>query len=296
MPRTQPSTAAEWAAAVPQLESLLPRVATLSHHEQFHARLLTSGLLGSHPWTSPTSTRDGVEQRAGDHRHTADSSLGRARRRSLVVCGARHARSRTAVCWRGPCVPPSWSPPISPRCVRGTIPAGQLRLGRGAVAGGEEVGEEVRLNMPSVDGRLGDGGRDQQEWLSGERFLIGRKRRQSSFLTRRDRFRNEFLRRVVPWDKTSDSWNSFRTTSSSQSHRVFSIASQSARQLLSECMASHLRHKDVDLEYGSGLQSSSGRILLQSLPGTERCWPPHDEQRWSLEAGAAGLLPSPELR
>ena len=58
----------------------------------------------------------------------------------------------------------------------------------------------------------------------------------------------------------------------SQSHRVFSIASQNARQLLSECVASHLRHKDVALEYGSELQSSSGRILLQSLPGTDLEW------------------------
>ena len=47
MPPPPPSTAA--AAAAQQLESLLPRLATLSHHEQFHARLLTSGLLGSHP-------------------------------------------------------------------------------------------------------------------------------------------------------------------------------------------------------------------------------------------------------
>jgi len=53
------------------------------------------------------------------------------------------------------------------------------------------------------------GERDQQEWLSGERFFIGCKRRESPFLTRRDRFRNEFLSRVVPWDKTGVSWNSF---------------------------------------------------------------------------------------
>jgi len=55
--------------------------------------------------------------------------------------------------------------------------------------------------------RLGE--RDQQEWLSGERFITGCKRRESPFLTKRDRFRNEFLRRVVPWDKTGVSWNSF---------------------------------------------------------------------------------------
>ena len=57
-----------------------------------------------------------------------------------------------------------------------------------------------------------------------------------------------------------------------QLHRVLCPVSQNARQLLSECVASHLRHKDVALEYGSGLQSSSGRILLQSLPGAGREW------------------------
>ncbi|KAG2661583.1 hypothetical protein PVAP13_1KG208352 [Panicum virgatum] len=49
----------------------------------------------------------------------------------------------------------------------------------------------------------------------------------------------------------------------------FFIASESARQLLSECVASHLWHKGVTLEYGSRLESSGGRILLQSSPGTE---------------------------
>ncbi|XP_062228505.1 uncharacterized protein LOC133926536 isoform X2 [Phragmites australis] len=104
--------------------------------------------------------------------------------------------------------------------------------------------------------RLGQ--RDQQEWLSGERFLTGCKRRESPFLTKRERFRNEFLRRVVPWDKTGVSWNSFPY-----------YVDENTRQLLSECVASHLRHKDVASEYGSGLHSSSERILLQSLPGTE---------------------------
>jgi pentatricopeptide repeat protein len=41
-----PSTAVE---AAQKLESLLPRLVTLSHHKQFHARLLTSGHLRSHP-------------------------------------------------------------------------------------------------------------------------------------------------------------------------------------------------------------------------------------------------------
>ncbi|KAJ1277798.1 hypothetical protein BS78_04G030500 [Paspalum vaginatum] len=46
MPPLPPSTAA---AAVQQLESLLPRLATLSHYKQFHARLLALGSLRSSP-------------------------------------------------------------------------------------------------------------------------------------------------------------------------------------------------------------------------------------------------------
>jgi len=37
----------------------------------------------------------------------------------------------------------------------------------------------------------------------------GSKEQEHTWLTKRDRFRNEFLRRVVPWDKTGVSWNSF---------------------------------------------------------------------------------------
>ncbi|KQK18892.1 uncharacterized protein LOC100838141 isoform X2 [Brachypodium distachyon] len=104
--------------------------------------------------------------------------------------------------------------------------------------------------------RLGE--KDQQEWLNGERFLTGCKRQETPFLTKRERFRNEFLRRAVPWEKSSLSWGNFPY-----------YVDKNAKQLLTECVASHLRHKDVALDYGSRLQSSGGRILLQSLPGTE---------------------------
>jgi hypothetical protein len=50
----------------------------------------------------------------------------------------------------------------------------------------------------------------------------------------------------------------------------FWIASGNARQLLSECVTSHLRHKGVTTEYGSRLHSSGGRILLQSSPGIKQ--------------------------
>lgn len=43
--------------------------------------------------------------------------------------------------------------------------------------------------------------------------------------------------------------------------------SEHTKKLLVECTASHLKHKDCAAAYGSGLTSSSGRILLQSIPG-----------------------------
>ncbi|VAI49323.1 unnamed protein product [Triticum turgidum subsp. durum] len=108
----------------------------------------------------------------------------------------------------------------------------------------------------SAVGRLGE--RDQQEWLSGERFLSDCRKRESPFLTRRERFRIEFRRRVVPWEKGNLTWQNFPY-----------YVNENARQLLRECTASHLRHKGITSEYGSRLPSSGGRILLQSLPGTE---------------------------
>ncbi|KAG2661590.1 hypothetical protein PVAP13_1KG208352 [Panicum virgatum] len=112
----------------------------------------------------------------------------------------------------------------------------------GASAASSAAGSSGRC-IEQEHARLGE--RDQQEWLSGERFLTGCKRRELPFLTRRERFRSEFLRRVVPWEKGTLSWQNFPY-----------YVNESARQLLSECVASHLWHK-------------GGRILLQSSPGTE---------------------------
>uniref|UniRef100_A0A0D9VL19 AAA+ ATPase domain-containing protein n=1 Tax=Leersia perrieri TaxID=77586 RepID=A0A0D9VL19_9ORYZ len=127
-----------------------------------------------------------------------------------------------------------------------------------AVAPPRPWGAGRRLGRCSQQEHAKLGERDQQEWLSGERFLTDCKRRESPFLTRRERFRNEFLRRVVPWEKGNLTWQNFPY-----------YVNENARQLLSECASSHLRHKGVTSEYGSRLQSSGGRILLQSLPGTE---------------------------
>jgi hypothetical protein len=83
----------------------------------------------------------------------------------------------------------------------GSAAAAAAALGSGGGGGGDRIISEQE------HARLGE--RDQLEWLRGERFLTGCKRREPTFLTKRQRFRNEFLRRVVPWDKTGVSWNSF---------------------------------------------------------------------------------------
>uniref|UniRef100_A0A6N2M882 Uncharacterized protein n=1 Tax=Salix viminalis TaxID=40686 RepID=A0A6N2M882_SALVM len=41
------------------------------------------------------------------------------------------------------------------------------------------------------------------------------------------------------------------------------------KNILVECVASHLKHKKCTTSYGARLSSSSGRIMLQSVPGTE---------------------------
>ncbi|KAG8076345.1 hypothetical protein GUJ93_ZPchr0006g45276 [Zizania palustris] len=170
--------------------------------------------------------------------------------------------------------PPLWGTPASvaapltrgalprrlPRPFRGGRPLSRFYCSKGGVSSAEAAvgsgGNGSGSSSVQEHARLGE--RDQQEWLSGERFVIGCKRRESPFLTKRERFCNEFLRRVVPWEKSNLSWRNFPY-----------YVDENAKQLLSECVASHLRHRDAALEYGSRLPSSGGRILLQSLPGTE---------------------------
>lgn len=104
--------------------------------------------------------------------------------------------------------------------------------------------------------RLGE--QDQKEWLNNEKLAIENKKKESPFLSRREKFKNEFLRRIVPWEKITVSWETFPY-----------FVHEHTRSLLSECVASHLKHKKFASAYGSRLTSSSGRILLQSVPGTE---------------------------
>lgn len=117
-----------------------------------------------------------------------------------------------------------------------------------------EVGGGIR--QCEEHARLGE--QDQKEWLNNEKLAIENKKKESPFLSRREKFKNEFLRRIVPWEKITVSWETFPY-----------FVHEHTRSLLSECVASHLKHKKFASAYGSRLTSSSGRILLQSVPGTE---------------------------
>lgn len=55
--------------------------------------------------------------------------------------------------------------------------------------------------------RLGE--QDQKEWLRNEKLAIESKKKDPPFLSRREKFKNEFLRRIVPWEKISVSWETF---------------------------------------------------------------------------------------
>ncbi|XVE49752.1 hypothetical protein DITRI_Ditri01bG0106500 [Diplodiscus trichospermus] len=120
--------------------------------------------------------------------------------------------------------------------------------------GREKVGEDVK----PCDAHAQLGEQDQMEWLNNEKLSIESKKKESPFLTRREKFKNEFLRRVVPWEKIHVSWENFPY-----------YINENTKNILVECVSSHLKHKKLTASYGARLTSSSGRILLQSVPGTE---------------------------
>eukprot|EP00258_Populus_trichocarpa_P045297 XP_024461316.1 uncharacterized protein LOC7462548 isoform X3 [Populus trichocarpa] len=118
----------------------------------------------------------------------------------------------------------------------------------------ERVGEDAKHG--DAHAQLGE--QDQKEWLHNEKLAIESKRKESPFLTRREKFKNEFLRRIVPWEKLHVSWDNFPY-----------YINEHTKNTLVECVTSHLKHKKCTTSYGARLTSSSGRIMLQSVPGTE---------------------------
>ncbi|KAL6524468.1 hypothetical protein OROHE_016139 [Orobanche hederae] len=113
----------------------------------------------------------------------------------------------------------------------------------------------IKESTADSDAHAKLGEQDQMDWLNNEKLAMENKKKESPFLTRRERFRNEFLRRIVPWENITVSWNTFPY-----------YLHEHSKNLLVECTASHLKHKKLAMDYGGRLTSSSGRILLQSIP------------------------------
>ncbi|XP_062112925.1 uncharacterized protein LOC133824073 isoform X2 [Humulus lupulus] len=123
---------------------------------------------------------------------------------------------------------------------------------------GKTLRETAEEDIRNCDAHARLGEQDQKEWLINEKISMESRKKDSPFLTRRDKFKNEFLRRVIPWEKITVSWDTLPY-----------YIHEHTKKLLVECAASHLKHKKVTSSYGARLASSSGRILLQSAPGTE---------------------------
>ncbi|CAO2812763.1 unnamed protein product [Amaranthus hypochondriacus] len=122
--------------------------------------------------------------------------------------------------------------------------------------GAQQIGPKGDALQYDQHARLGE--QDQKEWLKNEKQAIENKIKQSPFLTRGEKLKNEFLRRIVPWEKITVSWETFPY-----------YVHDHTKSLLMDCASSHIQHKKLTSAYGSRLRSSSGRILLQSAPGTE---------------------------
>ncbi|MCL7027419.1 hypothetical protein MKW94_028566, partial [Papaver nudicaule] len=120
-----------------------------------------------------------------------------------------------------------------------------------------EIKQNTTTGLSEAYTRLTE--QDQKEWLHNKLITAAIKNKEvPPFVPKKERFKNEFLRRIVPWEQITVSLDAFPY-----------YINENSKNLLLECAASHLKHKDVTASYGNRLASSSGRIRLQSDPGTE---------------------------
>ncbi|KAL3618039.1 hypothetical protein CASFOL_038360 [Castilleja foliolosa] len=83
---------------------------------------------------------------------------------------------------------------------------------------------------------------------------------ETPILTRGEKFREEFLSRIVPWEEINDD---------SLDNFPYYI-SEHDKNNLKECVAARLKYENFNRDaHGGRLASSSGRILLQTIPGAQ---------------------------
>lgn len=154
---------------------------------------------------------------------------------------------------------------------------------------GKPISEKTGMSLNHCDDHVRLGEYDRLEWLNSEKLSLESKRKESPFLTRRQRFKNELLRRLIPCEKINVSWDTFPYYMQYEFQSYFHcplsfifchiealelvyvvamvFCSEHTRNTLVECASAHLKHKKITASYGGSLASSYGRILLQSFPG-----------------------------
>lgn len=76
--------------------------------------------------------------------------------------------------------------------------------------GKENIHKEKSFdNAKNRDAHACLGEHDQIEWLKNEKLAIENRKKESPFITRRERIKNEISRRIVPWEKITVSWDTF---------------------------------------------------------------------------------------
>ncbi|KAF8068135.1 hypothetical protein N665_1150s0009 [Sinapis alba] len=131
--------------------------------------------------------------------------------------------------------------------------------GRNANLSKEKIGKEKSVlgGADRFDSHAQLGKQDQIDWLNNEK-LASESKKESPFLNKRERLKNEFLRRIQPWETIQLSFESFPY-----------YLHEHTKDTLVECVSSHIKQRNVASTYGARLDSSSRRILLQSVPGSE---------------------------
>lgn len=69
--------------------------------------------------------------------------------------------------------------------------------------------ENIKEDLRYCDEHARLAEQDQKEWLHNEKLSIESKKKESPFLSRREKFKSEFLRRMIPWEKITISWETF---------------------------------------------------------------------------------------
>ncbi|GLJ50452.1 hypothetical protein SUGI_1074980 [Cryptomeria japonica] len=126
----------------------------------------------------------------------------------------------------------------------------------------ESLGKpEIKEYKPPISeskdhARLGE--QEQKEWLEFQRIISENRKLETVLVSTKTKFRYDYMRRLVPWEANSVSWETFPY-----------FVELHTKDILLECATAHLKcHKFASI-YGKNLSSSSCRILLQSMPGTE---------------------------